>query len=550
MLVAADGACLGANPAAARILGLDRRALLACRLPEPWSRAGRTALEALRTGAPLRRQPLAWHREEGDSLWLELSVEPLAEGGALVSFEDITERKRLESALEGRILALACPGEGERITFHELFDLADIQRLQDSLAQALGVASLITQPDGTPITEPSNFTPLCRDLIRTSPKGCENCFRSDSLVGRVNPDGPIVQKCLSGGLWDAGASIVVGGHHIANWLVGQVRDATWSLAAMAAYARDIGVGEQAFLAAYAQVPAMAEDRVHKLAEAVFVAARHLSDTAYLNLQQARFIAERHAAQEEIVRLNRDLERRVLERTAQLEAANRELEAFSYSVSHDLRAPLRSIDGFSQALQEDCEDRLDAGGRHYLERIRHGTRHMGALIDDLLKLSRTGRSELVRGDCDLSGLCRQVLDELAAADPRRRVQVVLQPGLRIWADPSLMEVVLENLLGNAWKFSARNPQARIEVTAAVAADTGRVFRIRDNGAGFDMAQAGKLFSPFHRLHAAADFEGTGIGLALVQRILRRHGGRVWAEAEPGVGACFSFTLPAGPEEGPG
>jgi len=441
-------------------------------------------------------------------------------------------------------------GEGERIAFHELFNLADIQRLQDSLARALGVASIITQPDGTPITRPSQFTRLCRDLIRTTRKGCENCFRSDSVVGRVNLDGPIVQKCLSGGLWDAGASIVVGGHHIANWLIGQVRDETRSLAAMAAYARDIGVDEQAFLEAYAQVPAMPEDRVRKLAGAVFAVARQLSDTAYLNLQQARFIAERHAAQEEILRLNRDLERRVQERTAQLEAANRELEAFSYSVSHDLRAPLRSIDGFSQALQEDSADRLDAAGRHCLERIRHGTQHMSALIDDLLQLSRTGRSELERADCDLSGLCRQVLDELASAEPRRRVQVAIQPGIRVWADPSLVQVVLANLLGNAWKFSARNPQARIEVTEAVAADAGRVFRVRDNGAGFDMAHAGKLFSAFQRLHAAADFEGTGIGLALVQRIIRRHGGRVWAEAEPGVGACFSFTLPAGPEGGPG
>jgi PAS domain S-box-containing protein len=255
------------------------------------------------------------------------------------------------------------------------------------------------------------------------------------------------------------------------------------------------------------------------------------------------ITEHKAAEAEIQRMTEELERRVVERTAQLEATNKELEAFSYSVSHDLRGPLRGIDGFSRALGEDYQDRLDETGRHYLERIRVGTQRMGQLIDDLLKLSRVSRSELTRQEVDLSSLCEQVLDELTRANPDRRVECSIQPGLLAQADPRLLLVVLENLLRNAWKFTTRSEYARIEVGQSSSPEGERGFFIRDNGAGFDMVYVDKLFNAFQRLHAAEEFEGTGIGLAIVQRIIHRHGGRVWAEAEVGKGATFSFSLPA-------
>jgi PAS domain S-box-containing protein len=251
------------------------------------------------------------------------------------------------------------------------------------------------------------------------------------------------------------------------------------------------------------------------------------------------ITERKLAETLVERMNAELEQRVRERTAQLEASNQELEAFSYSVSHDLRGPLRGIDGFSGALLSDYRDRLDATGQHYLSRIRLGAQRMGQLIDDLLKLSRINRSELELGRVDLTALCRRVLDELARNSPERRVRVVIQPAMVLQADMRLMQVMLENLLGNAWKFTARCPDARIEV--GQAAD-GRSWFIRDNGAGFEMAYVEKLFKAFQRLHANNDYEGTGIGLAIVQRIIHRHGGRVWAEAEPGAGATFFFSLP--------
>lgn len=227
-------------------------------------------------------------------------------------------------------------------------------------------------------------------------------------------------------------------------------------------------------------------------------------------------------------------------TAQLEAANAELDAFAYSVSHDLRAPLRSIDGFSQALLEDYAGRLDETGQNYLQRVRAATQRMAALIDDLLNLSRVTRSEMVIGTVDVSTLARQLAGELASGDPERKVDVVIAPGLEARADEGLLRVVLQNLIGNAWKFTSKRGDARIEV-GMVAANGERAYYVRDNGAGFDMAYAPKLFGAFQRLHRATEFPGTGVGLATVQRIVHRHGGRVWAESAVNRGATFYFTL---------
>lgn len=235
-----------------------------------------------------------------------------------------------------------------------------------------------------------------------------------------------------------------------------------------------------------------------------------------------------------------MEQRVQERTAELEAANRELEAFTYSASHDLRAPLRSVDGYSRLLQEDYSDRLDEDGRLYVENIRQSVQRMSDLIEALLNLSRLSRAELTWTRVDLSRLAQSSLDELQRQEPERKVEIVIQPGLVVQGDPRLLAAMLDNLLRNAWKFTRKTPDARVEFGAQPWEGT-LAYYVHDNGAGFDMKYANRLFGAFQRLHRPDEFEGTGIGLAIVQRVVYRHNGQVWARGEVGKGATFYFTL---------
>jgi light-regulated signal transduction histidine kinase (bacteriophytochrome) len=246
--------------------------------------------------------------------------------------------------------------------------------------------------------------------------------------------------------------------------------------------------------------------------------------------------------EQVQRDAAELEERVAERTFELVAVNKELAAFAYSVSHDLRAPLRGIDGFSQALLEDYADKLDAEGQDYLRRVQAAGQRMGQLIDDLLNLSRVTRGEMRRETVDLSGLAQMIASEIQQREPERHVEFIIAEGLVAKGDARLLRVVLENLVGNAWKFTAKHPRARIEFGVTLHKGK-RAYFVRDDGVGFDIAYADKLFGAFQRLHSVTEFEGTGIGLATVQRIIHRHGGRVWGEGEPGQGATFYFTLPA-------
>ena len=246
--------------------------------------------------------------------------------------------------------------------------------------------------------------------------------------------------------------------------------------------------------------------------------------------------------DELEQLNAELEQRVDERTAELAAANKELEAFCYSVSHDLRAPLRSIDGFSLAVLEDYGHLLDEEGQGYLQRVRLASQRMAELIDGLLNLSRLTRGEIVRQEVDLSTIAGAVAEVIKQAHPNRDVCVSIEPDLKAYGDSGMLRILFENLLGNAFKFTANRTDARVEIGKTVEKESVRtIFYVRDNGAGFDMVYADKLFGAFQRLHTVHEFPGNGIGLATVQRIINRHGGEIWAHGEVEHGATFFFSL---------
>lgn len=300
-----------------------------------------------------------------------------------------------------------------------------------------------------------------------------------------------------------------------------------------------------FVKSLVMVPIRTADPVGAIG--CYWAKLHRATDEEVRLLQA--LADSTSVAMENIRIYSELDRRVAERTAELETALHELESFSYAVSHDLRTPLRSIEGFGSALLEDHAARLNVSGRDYLDRICSAARRMNVLIEDLLRLSQVTRFEIERERMDMSAVARAAADEVAAAYPERQVRLVIRNDIGVYGAKRLLGIVLRNLLDNAWKFTVKTADAVVEFGVLEQEADQRIYFVRDNGAGFNMAYADKLFAPFRRLHAESEFPGTGIGLATVQRIIKRHGGRIWAEARPGRGATFFWTLAEG-ESPPG
>jgi PAS domain S-box-containing protein len=557
-----DGAILEANAAAVAAYGYSREELLKLSIHDLRAENTREISSQQMAEADVSGTlfETVHRRRDGSTFPVEVSSRGSSQVDdmrTLVSvIRDITDRKRVEEALEKRVIALTRPmGTFENIEFSDLFNLEEIQNLQDQFATACGVASIITHADGTPITKPSNFCRLCEKIIRKTAKGQKNCYYSDSVVGRKNPEGPILQRCLSGGLWDAGASITIGGRHIANWLIGQVRDQSQNESDMRSYAREIGADEERFIEAFREVPSMSRQQFKKIAQVLFTLAGQLSAMAYQNVQQARFIAERKEIEEELRRTHNELELRVQERTAELrnanadlqsyasrlELVNQELQEFAFVASHDLAEPLRKIQAFGDRLRNKCESSLGDEGCDYLMRMEGAANRMQALLFDLQNYSRAATRASPFIPVNLTHAAEAALSELELLLKKSSGHVEIEQLPVIDADANQMRQLFQNLIDNALKYSRNGEPPSIRIYSVQEGGACRIF-IQDNGIGFDEKYLDRIFKPFQRLHGRNAYGGTGIGLAICRKIVERHGGSITAQSTPGKGSTFIVTLP--------
>ncbi len=446
---------------------------------------------------------------------------------------NISERKQLELIKERRLLSLTSPLEevGD-VQFTDLFDLDEIQLIQDAFASATGVASIITDTEGRPLTKPSNFCDLCINIIRKTEKGFQNCCRSDAMLGKLNPDGPIMQPCMSGGLWDGGTGIKVGNRHIANWLIGQVLDESCDMASMKAYAVEIGADEEAYNDALQKVKRMPVEQFKEVCNALFLIAGQLSNMALQNIQQARHITEKQkASQERELLIN------------QLQEKTSELERFIYTVSHDLKSPLITISGFLGFLKEDFRNNDESEFNSTISRISLASERMKQLLDELLELSRIGRKTTPPEKVNLNALVHEVIDVISGRIQEFGAVVEVDPDLPdVMVDRPRILQVYENLIDNAVKFSSgQEIPPHIIVGVRKSEEGEQQLFVTDNGIGIESHYAGKIFELFEKLDPRSS--GTGVGLAIVKRVIEVHGGRIWAEsAGIGHGTTFCFTLP--------
>lgn len=501
-------------------------------------------------------------RKDGQAIFVSLTISPImdADGrivGASTIARDVTERKHAEDTirglnevLEGRLLALTQPvGNVSNIQLSDLFSIDELQKTQDAFALATGVASIITDTQGHPITKPSNFCRLCEHIIRKTEKGLLNCYRSDASLGQVHPHGSIMQRCLSGGLWDAGTSICIGDRHIANWLIGQILEEPVDEDAMLAYAAEIGADKDEFRKALAEVTRMPRKQFEKVADALYLIANQLSNLAIQNVQQARFITERKQAEETLRAHKEHLEELVKARTAELvsakeasEAANRAKSVFLASMSHELRTPLNAVLGFSQLMQADPT--LNEGQKENLEVINRSGAHLLGLINNVLEISRIEAGRITKDeiDCDLWNALETIKDMMRVRAKAKGLSFILErdPSLPryVKADERKLKQVILNLAGNAVKFTQQG-----EIILRAKADSGGTilrFEVEDTGPGIDTKAISTLFESFAQ--GSHDQEGAGLGLFISRRLVEFMGGQIAVQSELDKGSIFSFDIP--------
>ncbi len=486
---------------------------------------------------------------KGLDKYLEIIAFSPGENRFATIYTDITEQKRAEIALlesEERIrkklnAILSPEGDIGMLDLAEVLDSQVIQSLMDDFYSITHIGIGIIDLNGKVLVA-TGWQDVCTKFHRIHPETCNNCIESDLYLSQdVEPGTFKLYRCKNN-MWDIATPIIVGGRKLGNLFLGQFLfdDETADFDYFSKQAQKYGFDEVEYLAALDRVPRWSHQTVNAAMSFYAKLAGVIATLSYSNIKLVRSITERNNAEDEIHKLNIELEQRVVDRTEQLNNTLSELESFAYSVSHDLRAPLRAIDGFSQALTSEYGEKLSGDGLHYLERIKAGVKRMDQLISDLLKLSRVTRQEINFEQVDLTKIARGVRDELGNNQPDRVVQWDILEGMKTYGDANLLKVAVENLLLNAWKFTSTRNAAQIQF-GCLQQDGDNTYYVRDNGVGFDMNYADKLFGAFQRLHRVTEFPGTGIGLATVQRIIHRHGGKIWAESSVDQGAVFYFTV---------